>query len=299
MLDKESDNNGMRVAIARKDGMLIQHNPKGLERFPLTAPFEMYVCVDGKRGSERLKQIETPRHDGFDFNRVDDAAEREAVKKDYEKIMSKIREIIKAHAGIKSEQEQSDSTLNKWFQPSLISDSHGEGAERSNQMKISESKTIFPKRADKKFKSGDGENATQEGQGRRGGKGRKKSVGGSKPGRGKGMVTGKGVPTTGRVNHRKLDNLRVIHDAEKKQKATLIFDNPGEGVHQLVVLLVGEEHRDRLFLQADSSTQSDNVTIQLGHEPRQMVTIDASIEIADFALEANLLVEEDPGGFDE
>jgi len=94
LLDKDSESR-TRVAIARKDGMLIKHNPILLERFPSMLPFEMYVCVDGTRGSKLLKRIENPRHDGFDFNRVDDEIEREELRKKYKRITNKIREIIK------------------------------------------------------------------------------------------------------------------------------------------------------------------------------------------------------------
>ena len=56
-----------RVAIARKDGMLIKHNPAKLERFRMVRPFEMFICVDGKRGSELLKRLENPKHDDFEL----------------------------------------------------------------------------------------------------------------------------------------------------------------------------------------------------------------------------------------
>ena len=67
-----------RVAIARKEGMLIRHNPKNLERFQLTKSFEMFVCVEGQNGSELLKKKKNPRHDDFEFDRLEEGDRRQA-----------------------------------------------------------------------------------------------------------------------------------------------------------------------------------------------------------------------------
>ena len=97
LLDDE-DERKTRVAIARKDGMLIKHNPWKLERFPFMKSFEMFVCVNGKRGSELLKRVENPKHDDFEFDRIEDPEEKQTAEKLYERITTKIRKIVKQRA---------------------------------------------------------------------------------------------------------------------------------------------------------------------------------------------------------
>ena len=139
----DDDNRKTRVAIARKDGMLIKHNPWQLERFPGMKSFEMFVCVDGMRGSELLKKVENPKHDDFEFGRIEDHQERDQAEKLYKRLTSKIRDIIKQRASPEIENEKTTGVLNNWFKPTEIKDEPGSGVERSNVIKISRTKATF------------------------------------------------------------------------------------------------------------------------------------------------------------
>ena len=280
-----------RVAIARKDGMLIKHNPWKLEKFQLVKPFEMFVCVDGTRGSELLKRIENPRHDDFEFDRIEDWVEREEAEKLYKRLANKIRDVIKRVAELSSSDETSDGTMNKWFGSQASADGQGNGSERATKISVGRTSSRFKKKNPYLNNPGDGPIGTIPGQGRRGKKGTLRTRGGPIPGPGPGIITGQGTPSTQSVKYTPLSNLRSVPSEGKKVK--LIFDNPSEGAHQLIVERIGEEGRERVLMAAGDGTFVDQVSIELGHEERQEVTIDPKEAISGFALKASLVIEEE------
>ena len=75
----------------------------------------------------------------------------------------------------------------------------------------------------------------------------------------------------------------------------MVFDNPGEGNHQIIVERVGEEGRERVLMAAGDGSFTDQVSIHLGHEARQEVKIEANNELDGFALRASLVIEESTG----
>ena len=297
LLDEKEDKR-TRVVIARKDGMLIKHNPIKLERFQMVKSFEMFVCVDGERGSDLLKSIENPQHNDFEFDRIDDLKEREDARSKYERIVKKVREIIKRHAAIEAEEESSDSTLNRWFKPSIIDSTPGEGIERGVAVRISRMSTLRKAKKANIFKPGDGNNVTQQGQGHRSGDGEKKSEGGSIAGPGSGLVTGRGVQSASKTNFKSLNNLRVVASTGSDRKLSLIFDNPGEGEHQIIVERVGEESRERVNIKVSEDMYSDQVSVQFGDSLRQKLSIESNQRLAGYALEARLVLA-DIGGSNE
>ena len=282
-----------RVAIARKDGMLIKHNPLKLERFPLTRSFEMFVCVDGKRGSELLKRVENPKHDDFEFDRIEDPQEKEEAEKKYERLTSKIREIVKRMASVDIEDEKSVSVLNRWFKPTEINDEPGNGVERSKVIRVSRVSNMFKSNKSSNFKPGTGPIVTLTGQGRRSGNGTKTTTDGPIPGPGTGIVSGRGDQSAKGKKYTPLNNLRSIPVDEKRVK--LVFDNPSEGKHQIIVERVGEEGRERVLIDAGDGSFTDQVSINLGNEARQEITIGSSDSLKGFALRASLVIEESAG----
>ena len=292
LLDDE-DERKTRVAIARKDGMLIKHNPWKLERFPFMKSFEMFVCVDGKRGSELLKRVENPKHDDFEFDRIEDPEEKQTAEKLYERITTKIRKIVKQRASVEAEEEKSVSVLNDWFKPTGVKDQPGSGVERSPVIKISRTSNTFKARKAGSFTPGTGPIVTLTGQGRRSGNGTKTTTDGPIPGPGTGIVSGQGKPSTAGMKYIPLKNLRSIPLDGKT--VNLVFDNPGEGNHQIIVERVGEEGRERVLMAAGDGSFTDQVSIHLGHEARQEVKIEANNELDGFALRASLVIEESTG----
>jgi len=282
-----------RVAIARKDGMLIKHNPWKLERFPFMKSFEMFVCVDGKRGSELLKRVENPKHDDFEFDRIEDPQEKQEAEKLYERITSKIRAIVKRTAAVEADEEKTVSVLNNWFKPTEIKDEPGNGVERSKIIRISRTSSTFKPKKQGAFTPGTGPIVTLPGQGRRGGQGTKTTTDGPIIGPGTGIVSGRGKQSTTGMKYIPLNNLRSIPLDEKTVK--LVFDNPSEGSHQIIVERVGEEGRERVLMAAGDGSFTDQVSIHLGHEARQEVEIKANNALEGFALRASLVIEESEG----
>ena len=75
----------------------------------------------------------------------------------------------------------------------------------------------------------------------------------------------------------------------------LVFDNPSEGKHQIIVERVGEEGRERVLIDAGDGSFTDQVSINLGNEARQEITIESSDTLKGFALRASLVIEESVG----
>ena len=282
-----------RVAIARKDGMLIKHNPWKLERFQFTKSFEMFVCVDGKRGSELLKRVENPKHDDFEFDRIEDPQEKEEAERQYKRLTDKIREIIKRMASVDIHDEKSVSVLNRWFKPTEINDEPGNGVERSKVIRVSRVSSTFKSNKPSNFKPGKGPIVPLPGQGRRGANGRKETTDGPFPGPGAGTVSGRGDQSTKGKKYTPLNNLRSIPLDEKRVR--LVFDNPSEGKHQIIVERVGEEVRERVLIDAGDGSFDHQVSINLGNEPRQEIMIESSDTLKGFALRASLVIEESAG----
>ena len=282
-----------RVAIARKEGMLIRHNPKGLERFRLTKSFEMFVCVEGKKGSELLKRVENPRHDDFEFDRLE-GDERKKAWGDYTKLTNSIREVIKKYAMLPHEDELRDDTLKDWFAQTSLD--LGEGSERSSMLTVSRAKPLIRATKNRQFEpNADGDPSTMTGQGTRGGKGKKKSNSGPVPGPGRGLVTGLGKQSSKAAKFIPLNNLRILTEKGEGYQMKVFFDNPGEGEHQLILEKVGEEGRDRVQLLSPDGGKSDRITMIIGNEPRQEVLIKAGELLAGYKFEAKLVVEEQGG----
>ena len=72
----------------------------------------------------------------------------------------------------------------------------------------------------------------------------------------------------------------------------LVFDNPNEGSHQMIVERIGEEGSERVLLAAGDGTFVDQVAITLSHESRQEIMIESENMVAGFALRASLVIEE-------
>ena len=65
--------------------------------------------------------------------------------------------------------------------------------------------------------------------------------------------------------------------------------------HQIIVERVGEEGRERVMIDAGDGSFTDQVSINLGNEARQEITIGSSDSLKGFALRASLVIEESAG----
>ena len=280
-----------RVAIARRDGMLIRHQPKHLERFPRCKSFEMFVCVDGKRGSQLLKSVENPRHDDFEFDRLD-LADRPAALKKYRALADKIRDRINICAALPAEEVMADETLD-WLNLASTDNKPGEGAERSNVISVSRGSQINRKSKNPLNRPSDkGDGTATGGQGHRGGKGKKQTKGGTIPGKGKGAVIGPGTPSPKKSKKIELTNLRRLHSLEQPTKTTIIFDKPAADVTQVFLEKIGEDgYTEPVSLVSPDGSESESLTVQLTDAPRQSLDLHANEELSGYALVAKYLVE--------
>lgn len=87
-----------RAALVRRTGMLVTDQQKGLRRFPLHQDFAAMCVFEDTAGNELLRQMESPRHDEFEPERLP-KNERARGRRALKRIIKWIREEIKAKAG--------------------------------------------------------------------------------------------------------------------------------------------------------------------------------------------------------
>ena len=106
-----------KVGISRAIGMLITREPMRLKQFPGMRDFDMFVCVKGKEGNSVLKQIENPKHDAFEFDRISDLSEAEQlrVKSAYKKFAKEIKQILEKFAKAELKEESTLDELASLF----------------------------------------------------------------------------------------------------------------------------------------------------------------------------------------
>ena len=177
---------------------------------------------------------------------------------------------------------------------SEISDENkiGDSEERSATVYVQRGVFKKKKKAATGSKYGDGDPDWVAGQGHRGGKGSQKSTGGPIPAKkGQGRVIGKANQVKASRKEIVLDNLRVIPVNSDKKEVELIFDNPGQGEHDLRIYKVGEETNEPLKIKGIDGQSTDTVLAKFGHDDRISITIEASEGAHLFALEARVLVD--------
>lgn len=103
------------VGIARQNGMLITNAAPGLERFPGTKPFDLFLAVVGDDGAKTLRLLENPAHTAFEFDRIDDKTQRRLVKGYYDSFVREIRELLRIHASLDASSEIYIDDLNDFF----------------------------------------------------------------------------------------------------------------------------------------------------------------------------------------
>jgi hypothetical protein len=103
------------VGIARQNGMLITNTAPGLERFPGTKPFDLFLAVIGEEGARTLRLLENPAHTAFEFDRIDDKNQRRLVKGFYDSFVREIRELLRLHASLDASSEIYIDDLNDFF----------------------------------------------------------------------------------------------------------------------------------------------------------------------------------------
>ena len=87
-----------RVALVRQTGMLITTQQQGIIRFSGFREFAAVCVFEDPAGNELLRQMENPRHDQFEPDRLPED-ERDRGRRALRRITKWIRDAIKKHAG--------------------------------------------------------------------------------------------------------------------------------------------------------------------------------------------------------
>ncbi|MDZ8275713.1 hypothetical protein R2Q81_07085 [Microbacterium aquimaris] len=241
-----------RVGIARGNGMLITRRPEMLRRFdgPLKQ-FDLFVCVSSKEGSELLRSLENPAHDAFDFDRIDDKAQRTAARAQYARFAKAVKDLVAELATIEMADEQVLTELDEFFHANNGAEADPEGRERGRGLRISPPRHRRPR--SKGAESG-ADGSGDVGGGTGGGDSRRKGRGGNIPDRGTDSVSLKNaVPVR---------NLRVVRDSAAAPTATVSFTTPDTRHQRLVLLRSGERNTEPVLLRVDDGEWQSAVAIE-------------------------------------
>ena len=88
-----------KVALVRRTGMMITEQQKRLLYFPGMRDFAAMCVFRDPRGNEILREMENPKHDAFEPDRVFDEKKKELARRALNRIVNWIRDEIRNHAG--------------------------------------------------------------------------------------------------------------------------------------------------------------------------------------------------------
>ena len=202
-----------KVGVARGLGMLITRDADGLRSFRDLKPFDYFVSVENPPGIEILRRLEPPEHDKFEFDRIEDAIERDRLKRRYKAFTDEVRDHIKTLAAYEVADEFDTDDMNDLLPGFFGTDAGEVDDETSIRIKIGR------QRKRKAIEVGaleGGQQVEVPGVGRTGGKGKRKTKGGNNPGDGPGRAK---ANSTGPASQ-----LRVVRkDPKDPTKATIFF----------------------------------------------------------------------------
>ena len=131
-----SEVEGRTVGIARQNGMLLTRRAPRLIRHSGTKPFDLFVCVVTREGSEFLRRLENPAHDSFEFDRIISIEERKEFEQRYETFTKAIKKLIENHAGILGNDEEFTDDLDDFLGVAGDVAKQDEGKESSDAIEI-------------------------------------------------------------------------------------------------------------------------------------------------------------------
>ena len=277
------------VSVARHPGMLITRKPHLLKRFASLKPFEMYVYVAKGDGYNALTQLENPAHDNFEFDRVSSTTGGKKVKGKYLRFVEKIKELLKEHAEIHSDEEVLVTELAQLMFDLGGDSDNNKNKDRGNRLLVSSAPIKTP-RAPKGTTAAQGQ---QDGLG--GNKGENPGKGGGKNPRGS---TSNGLKPSkvggGRDNVKggqvKLaaEKLRVVSSASTGGFMKLFFDCHRLGDYEVSLNKVGESESDNdpvILINSDGKKVS-KLKFKVENPGRQSFSVNFSNnEEKDFVLE--------------
>ena len=285
------DVNWRTVGIARSSGMLVTRKPIQLERFKGVKNFDLFICVQGTKGSELLKTLENPTHDNFEFDRIKIGSARKEAQRRYKLFANKIREVISGHAALDIFEEEDLKTLSFLFNEVTDEISSSDlKTERGQNLKLLPATTNRPSIKER------GRGLELEviednfGRGSRVGLGKVKTKGGSiADDDGKLKIEGTPSKESGKNGSKTVtvSNLRINHSDKNSKKAKVYFDADVSGDYNLSIYAVGEHGSEVLPLIA---TKQDTVALKVSVEAgrRHSLEIEFLNPANSFVLEAKL-----------
>ena len=232
-----------KVGIARSSGMLITRRAPRLEIFRNVKPFDMFVCVTDKEGSNTLKRLENPTHDNFEFDRITSVTERAEIESKYNRFKKEIRDLINTYAVIEADVEENVSGLSGLFgEASEGEKGSSEHFERGNKLLVLDG--AFRKKITKspnRKKQGSQQLGSGNLIGNKGKKKRKRRFGDNPDHEGTKVISGTDPGNKIAMGTKfQAKNLRIRHNNSKENMAVLYFDSPISGKCHLTVSMVGE-----------------------------------------------------------
>jgi hypothetical protein len=223
-----------KVGVARGLGMLITREADGLKQFSNLKPFEYFVSVENKPGTEILRRFEPPEHDRFEFDRIEDVIERDRLQKRYRIFAKEIRDHIQTLAAYEIQDEFETDDMNDLL-PGFFSAEAGEVDDESSA-RIKVGKQRKRKALEQGVLAG-GDQIEVPGRGAIGGDGKRKTKGGSIPGDGTGRAKANSVGPASklrvvRANSKSPTTVTVHFTAPKKGDAYLTLYRSGESESQ-------------------------------------------------------------------
>ena len=136
---------------------------------------------------------------------------------------------------------------------------------------------------------------TLPGQGHRSGDETVRTHSGPIPGPGTGQLSGR-ASARNEVKQVKLKNLRRVQDASDPKKVKIIFDGLGEGAYQIYIEKIGEDgiSTPATLISPDGQV-GDSVTAALTSAARQALVLESAESLAEYALTAKYIPNEDEG----
>lgn len=275
-----------KVGICRKVGMLITRNASGLIRFDNTRAFDLLVIVKGDAGNEKLRKLENPAHDAFEFDRLTDPMTAADIKRIYRAFTATIKEIVKEFAEVDVVNESVIRDFDDFFSGGQEnSDEEGDKA-LSSTIIVGPPRIIKPSPQNNSVNEGDSDDDVP-GAGQTGGPGTTIKPGGSNPDPdGKGVAKGSSAQVK-----RTVKNLRFVPRAGSNI-ATVIFTITDPGARSIALFRSGEKFADPVKMRIANSTSEFGPTVPItdgNTGVRKTLEIEFESETLNFALEGQTI----------
>ena len=306
-----------KVALVRRSGMLITADQRGLKLFRGLDDFAALCVFEAPEGNELLREMENPRHDQFEPDRLPTQKKRQgraALKRVTDWIRTTIRDHAKPPEAVATSalREVAELLPDPYAEDELGGDPGGGGSEKSFNDRIEELALKPIRRRPSRGLSTEGNQASAnaEGDGEEGGEqggggeGSNESGGGDGHGRGEGEGEG-GTGVRGGGSTARLVPVRAVRVLPLKdaRELDLSFECSESGIAQLQVDEAGDTsaipHKDLAALDENGEPiDLQHLEVKAGHRLRIRVRSTEPIDDRAWRVAMAIREEGDRGGAD-